>query len=303
MRILLFMLIPLVFFAGGVFFSSLIWGKYKRRSEALRERLDKHESREKSLQEELEGERSAHTQLQTDCQTLKEEFAHTRAEREQLKIRVEQSAVERQHFEKIESDYAALAENLRAQRKRFEALLQEIEDLRQHSETHRERAIAAENRANQLDQEKGHILGLVNKLQERLNVLGQKADQLVEEKHERQVWQKKARIERLHKRRAIRNTTDPSPRNTRRPIPRTRFEQPERTQRTAISTPTPASSVNGQKPTPSMTRRVLSMAERLFSGTRGSAPRDRAANGVSTATHDSPPQSTQATPRKRRLRW
>ncbi len=310
------MLIPLLFFGAGVLFASLIWGKYKQRSIALRERIDRHVENEDALQESLESERAAHADLKTTCRTLEEEFANIATEREALLAESEKAAVERAHFEKVEADFASLSRSLVAQRERFEALLVEIDQLRQHAERSSEKVTVAENRARQLADEKEDVLSLVDKLQEKLEQFDTVRDQLCQENETISALHRRSRYERLRRRRLLRQaeaepnirprkrgiSKRPSATLTHLPIPR-QAPEPEpvptpETPKPAASSATapplePAPQKNGQQPA-GLARRVLSAAAgHFFSGSSGERR---------TKKESEKPAPEQET-RKRRLRW
>lgn len=287
MRILLFFIMPLVFFGAGLLFANLIWGKYKQLCAALRDRLDTHIESEEALQKETEKLRKEFADQETTCRTLEEELIHLGKAREDLQQQLKNAHAKQEADAGLQESMTGLKSQLQ-ERQTQQATLQQAHDRWQReASTQQEQRTAAENRAQQLEREKDEVLALVSKLQSRLEKLDQQRSEQAKTLEEQRQLGRAVRRERIRRRRAQREAqTADAPSRRRQP------RGPIRTSKTAAAesgaplaprpeatAPTPASASPTQEKSASVTQRVL---QRLFPET-------------------SPPPA--AAPKKRRKRW
>ncbi len=205
MRILLFFIVPLVFFGGGVLFASLIWGKYKHLCEALWHRVDKHIESEENLRQELEALRQEHAGQSATCQTLEEELVHLGRERESLQERLEEAAHREDTRTALEGQLATAKATLEDRDQQCRRQESDLKTLREEQSRQKDKLAAAENRAQQLAEEKGEVLSLVAKLQSRLEQVDQLRDQ---QQDAIRLQQRTERRERTRRRRAEQAVAD-----------------------------------------------------------------------------------------------
>ena len=251
MRILLFILIPLVFFGAGMLFASLLWGRYKQLSVNLRNQLERQAEATANLKETLGTLRDEHTAQTVTCHTLEEELANIATERQTMVADAAQARTDRTRLRRYEAECTDLTEKLEAHKERTQQEIQSAMDSLR----------AAENRANLISKEKEELLGLVDKLQSKLDQIAPLQRQLLNTEQQLQARQKQERAERLKARRSARHQADePSRRSPRRRLPRTHQDAQSsaatKPQVAKVAKEAERNQINGSRP--GIAKRVLS---------------------------------------------
>ncbi len=162
MQILLFMLIPMVFFGSGMLFASLLWGKYKQLVFTLQDKVARQDKREAELLQAITQAQGRLSDLETTCHTLEEELAIIARERDALKAEVEASHGELNErilqIRRLDADRATLTQNR-------DQLNDAVEKARADLEQRQIDLTAVQSRMKTLEREKQDYLDLVSKLQ------------------------------------------------------------------------------------------------------------------------------------------
>ena len=170
MRILLFVLIPIVFFGAGMLFASLLWGKYKELTHTLKHRLALEKEQFSTLEQKLGDLRKAHAEQSVTCQTLEEALSNIGKEREEALAIAAQDRAAKSRLLRYEAECRELKAALDAQQTQAAT-----------EESSSQDAIrAAENRARQLLKEKEDLIQLIGKLQDKLNQIAPLQKELIE---------------------------------------------------------------------------------------------------------------------------
>ena len=206
MRILLFILIPLVFFGAGILFASLLWGRYKQLSSHLKSQLDRQAETTANLKQALKNLGEEHEAQAVTCHTLEEELASIATERQTMVADAAQARTARTRLRRYEAACMELTEKLEATKERTQQEVQSASDALR----------AAENRANLISKEKEELLGLVSKLQSKLDQIAPLQRRLLNTEQQLQAREKEARAVRLKSRRYVRRQADEPTRRRRR---------------------------------------------------------------------------------------
>lgn len=265
MKILLFMLIPLVFFGAGVFFASLVWGKYKQLSEALRQKADRHAENEEKLQASLDKLQDEHASLSMTCRTLEEELAYIATERETLAADLEKCSADQGRIHQMEEELANALARCGMLEERGEMLQSEIDQLQHQSEFTREKTLAAENRARLMAAEKEEVLTLTGKLQAKLEQVGHLKEQPHDDSQAITALNRRLRQEGLRRRRDLRRSGVEDPRGRRQPRSRRAFSpaQPDSIEAGDPDSLRPESN-DGPPRSAGMAKRFLTAATQFF---------------------------------------
>mgnify|MGYP002632150134 CR=1 FL=1 len=195
--ILLFVLIPLVFFGAGVLFANLVWGKYKQLAITLKQSNDNLAKRESELHSTNEHTRARLIDVETTCRTLEEELANIALERDGLQTSLEATHTALVSQQADQNEVQQTKDTLAAATARHEELATEIKT--------QELALrAAENKAATLKQEKDQVLALVNKLQDGVSQVDSLKQQLRDQNQFIQRIQKRRTGRRINRHRSKR---------------------------------------------------------------------------------------------------
>lgn len=244
MRILLFILIPLVFFGAGILFASLLWGRYKQLGSHLKSQLDRQAETTANLKQALKNLGEEHEAQAVTCHTLEEELASIATERQTMVADAAQARTDRTRLRRYEAECMELTEKLEATKERTQQEVQSASDALR----------AAENRANLISKEKEELLGLVSKLQSKLDQIAPLQRRLLNTEQQLQAREKEARAVRLKSRRYVRRQADEATRRRRRQSVRIRQTNP----RLVVAKPQIAKIAECSAKKQIVTKRVLS---------------------------------------------
>ncbi len=213
-------------------FASLLWGRYKQLSAHLKTQLERQSETSASLKQALQALKEEHEAQSVTCLTLEEELASIATERQTMVSDAAQARTDRTRLRRYEAECTELTEKLEATKERTEQEVQSATDALR----------AAENRANLISKEKEELLGLVGKLQSKLDQIAPLQRQLLDTQQQLQARKKEARANWLKARRSSRHQDrEPTRRQRQRRSPRA----PQTLARTATAKPTVAKMTEG----------------------------------------------------------